>query len=465
MKILFVLTEISQKFGPLRMQHGMASISAVLKQNGFTDVEAAPFADKEDLDNWESILAEKKPDIVGFYSTAEQFHFVTNLVERTPPGIFTICGGPHPTCFPRCIEDIERLDAICVGEGEYPMVELATALTEGGDVTSIKNLWVRKNGVITRNETRPFMQDLNSLPFEDRELLSTQESIDKYGLSQVRVMTTRGCPYECTYCSNKAISKKQSGRYVRFRSAEHIMDELNELKSRYNFEEIFFDDDIFMLNKAVRQEFCDRYPVEIGKPFVFCGRVESCTPEMLKRLKQAGGRRIDFGVEAGNEELRRNVLRRRMTNDAIVNATSAAKEAGLQVKTLNMVGLPDETPAKHMDTVRINQRIKPDVASIFVFCPYPGTYLYDYCVEKGYYDPSTRLPDDYVSRRESLLKMPGYAKSRIERDFVLFGFKVFWKFAPIKAVGLTVMHSRHGEFFLEVTKTFRKMLRRILKGY
>lgn len=465
MKILLVFTELNQKFGALRSQHGLASMSAVLKRNGYPEVSLAYFSETLDLDRWQVTLREKHPDLIGFYSTAEQFFYVKELIEAVPRPVFTICGGPHPTCYPRCIESIPRLDAICVGEGEYPLLELVQALESGKDYTGIPNLWVRRNGEIIRNETRPFIQDLDGLPYEDQDLFNTQEAIDQYGFSQLRIMATRGCPFSCTYCSNKRTSLSQPGRYVRYRSAGHILGEIKAIQEKVHFEEIFFDDDIFMMNREIVDEFCRRYPVEVGKPFVFCGRVEACHEDVLRKLKEAGGRRIDFGLESGNEDIRRSIMKRKMSNRQILEATRLARSVGLQVKTLNMVGLPEETEEKFRDTVRINQQIKPDVISVSVFYPYPGTELYDYCLEKGYLDPEESLPENYVSRRESLLELPGFPKPDIARCFRWFGFHVFKKHAPVKAVGYKLIYSKQGEFYLNLSRRFRKVLRKVLKGF
>lgn len=466
MKISFLYTEINQKFGPLYYQHGIASLSAVLKKE-VQDISISLIhpTRETDLSNWEEFIKKTKPDIIAAYSTAEQFHYIKYLINKVPEDIFTICGGPHATCYPECIEEIPRLDAICIGEGEYPMLELVEALNDGKDCTRIRNLWIREKGNIIRNETRPFISNLDELPFEDRELFNLQEAIDKYGLAQLRYMSTRGCPYHCTYCSNKIISHSQPGRYVRFFSAERILSELNFINQKYNFNEIVFDDDIFMMDKKVRKEFCERYPKEISKSFVFCSRVEICNEEMLKDLKSAGGRRVDFGIESGNEELRRNILKRNMTNNQILDAIKMSKAAGLQVKTLNMVGLPEETIAKSLDTVNLNRQIKPDVASIFIFFPYQGTELYDYCIEKGYFNPDEPLSKGYISRRNSLLNMPYFSREDIQKCFQKFGFRVFMKFSLIKAIGYTVIYSEYGEFFIRITARIRKILANILSGF
>jgi anaerobic magnesium-protoporphyrin IX monomethyl ester cyclase len=465
MKIMFVFTELNQKFGALRSQHGLASLSAILKQKTRAEIGFSYFAESLDLGKWEEDLRCFQPDLIGFYSTAEQFHFVKTLIESVPRPVFTLCGGPHPTCYPLCLESIPRLDAICIGEGEYALLDLVRALETDRDYTTVRNLWVRKNGNIIRNETRPFIAELDELPFEDRELFNTQEAIDKYGFSQLRIMASRGCPFSCTYCSNKRTSKTQLGRYVRFRSADHILGEITAIKSKYHFEEIFFDDDIFMMNREIVEEFCSRYPQEVGKPFVFCGRVEACHKDILTMLREAGGRRIDFGLESGHEDLRRTIMKRKMSNRQIIEATRLARSVGLQVKTLNMVGLPEETPEKFQETVKINQEINPDVVSISIFYPYPGTELYDYCREKNYLDPQESLPENYVSRRESLLELPGFSKEEIARCFRWFGFHVYKKHSLIKAIGYKLIYSQHGEFFLNLSKKFRKILRKILKGF
>jgi anaerobic magnesium-protoporphyrin IX monomethyl ester cyclase len=465
MKIVLVFTELNQKFGALRSQHGLSFLSAVLKENGYPEVSLCYFTGTLDLDQWQADLTRLQPDLVGFYSTAEQFHFIKRLIEAVPQPIFTICGGPHPSCYPVCIESIPRLNAICVGEGEYALLELVQALDQGRDFTGIKSLWIRHNGTIIKNPTRPFIQNLDELPFEDRDLFNTQEAIDQYGLDQLRILASRGCPFSCTFCSNKRMSKIQSGPYVRYRSADHLLRELNQAKQTYRFNEIFFDDDIFIMNREIVEQFCARYPKEIGKPFVFAGRVEACRLDILTMLKNAGGRRIDFGVESGHEELRRSILKRKMSNRQIIEATHTAKKVGLQVKTLNMVGLPEETPEKFKETVRINQAIKPDIASLYVFYPYPGTELYDYCLEKGYLHPEESLPENYVSRRDSILELPYFPKKEINRCYRRFALQVFWRSSPLMALGYTLINSSHGEFFMALTKKFRKVLRKVFKGF
>lgn len=464
MRILLAFTEINQKFGSQQFQHGLGAISAFLKANGRTDISLAHVTSMAP-ELWQQELKDKQPDLIGFYSVAPQFPFVGQLINQVPKDIFTLVGGPHTTCFPGCIDQVKRLDAICVGEGEYPILELCDALERGQDPSSIESLWVRQNGNIVRNPSRPFISDLSALPHEDRRIFNAQKAIDQYGFAQLRMQAGRGCPFMCTYCSNKNLRKAQPGRYVRFRSVDHILDEIKEAQSWLKFTEIVFDDDIFMLNRDLVMEFCERYEKEVGLPFNFAGRVEACKPDILNALSKAGARRIDFGVEAGNEELRRTVLKRKMSNNKIREAAKMAKDAGLQIKTLNMVGLPEETKEMHQETVALNRDIDPDVVSIFVFLPYPGTEAYDYCVEKGYVESEYDIPEGFVSMRDSVLKMPQFSKKSIDRCFRWFGYKVFIKRSIIKAFGYKVIYSRYGDYLISITGRVRKFLRKFLKGF
>ncbi|RPH82780.1 MAG: radical SAM protein, partial [Desulfobacteraceae bacterium] len=322
-------------------------------------------------------------------------------------------------------------------------------LEAGNDVRRIQNLWVKDNGTILQNPSRPFIQDLDGLPFVDRELGDHQKVISNWGLSQIRIMAGRGCPFNCTFCSNHRIRKMQPGRYVRFRSADHIIREIKELQQRYRFEEILFDDDICWIDRDLVHEFAEKYKKEVGLPFMFSGRVEVLDRDKLAALKDAGGTRVGFGVEHGDQKFRSQVLRRRMTNKQILEVTRAAKEVGLQIKTLNMVGLPGETLALHQETIRLNQQIQPDVVGSTIFYPMPGTDLYDLCLKEGYIqEEGSALGESDTIFKKSILRMPQFTPEEIEKALKWFTFKVFWPYDKVKALGYRVLYSSQGEILL-----------------
>jgi radical SAM superfamily enzyme YgiQ (UPF0313 family) len=466
MKILLVLTEINQKFGALGAAHGLMSISAYLKQQGFNDIHFGYYPDPDYLEKWREDLNRIKPQLIGIYTTAPQFQFIRKMIQAVEsPDPFIILGGPHPTIYPQCLEKTPRLNALCIGEGEYPMLDLARALEKGNDISQIQNLWIKDDGRILQNPSRPFIQNLDTLPFVDRELGDHQKVISNWGLSQIRIMAGRGCPFNCTFCSNHRIRKMQPGRYVRFRSADHIIREIKELQQRYRFEEILFDDDICWIDRDLVHEFAEKYKKEVGLPFMFSGRVEVLDRDKLAALKDAGGTRVGFGVEHGDQKFRNQVLRRRMTNKQILEVTKAAKEVGLQVKTLNMVGLPGETLALHQETIRLNQLIQPDVVGSTIFYPMPGTDLYDLCLQEGYIqEEGSSLGESDTIFKKSILRMPQFKPEEIEKALKWFTFKVFWPYDKVKALGYRVLYSSHGEILLGLLGRARKPLRKLLKG-
>ena len=464
MRVLLGFVEVNQRFGALGFQHGLMSISAVLKQHGH-EVALVYFSRPSELAGWPERLAEVGPDVVGFYVAAEQAGHVAALINAVPrDATFTIVGGPHPTCFPQMLDQVERLDAVCIGEGEYTMLELVDVLERGGDPATVAGLWVKQNGAIVQTRPRPFIPDLDEMPLEDWDLFDAQRSIDRYGMGQIRVLASRGCPYKCTYCANHILAAAQPGRYVRFRSIDSVLDELKMLKARFKFDEVFFDDDIFMLDRRRLREFAERYPQEVGVPFVCCGRVEVTNDETMRLLKQAGARRVDFGVEVGNEDLRRTVLKRTMTNDEIIAAVECAQRAGLQVKTLNTVGLPGETPEMHLETVRLNQRLRPDVANCSVFWPHPGTELYELCAREGYAPADGMVPDKYIAYRTCYLKLPGFPAKAVNRAYRLFCFRVFWRRNKLRALAYRLLYSRVGVALVGVVSRAKKILRKIFRG-
>jgi len=149
----------------------------------------------------------------------------------------------------------------------------------------------------------------------------------------------------------------------------------------------------------------------------------------------------------------------------MLEVSRIAKEVGLQIKTLNMVGLPGETPELHQATIRLNQQIQPDVAGISVFYPLPGTDLYDLCLKEGYLTKETELlKDDDVIYKKSILEMPQFQPNAIEKSMKWFAFKVFWPYSKIRAIGYRVMLSDYGETLLAILGQFRRPLRKLLKG-
>ena len=170
------------------------------------------------------------------------------------------------------------VDAVCIGEGENAMLELVENLTAGESITEIENLWVKKDGQITRNPIRPLIQDLDQVPLPDHELF---RRVIPDRIWYACVLTGRGCPYHCTYCFNHAYRElyKGKGKYIRRRSVDNVLEELRELKKHKCYRFVKFADDIFTLQHDWLEEFCPRYQEEIGLPFSCLTRANHVNPK------------------------------------------------------------------------------------------------------------------------------------------------------------------------------------------
>ena len=463
MKVLFVYTDINVRGGAQSYQFGIGMLSAMLKRAGHTTrlhymygaYDPAPLR---------ALLAEFRPDVLAFSGVSPQYRYVKRLIEGLAPvPAFTIYGGVHPTLDPECLTDVRGLDAVCIGEGEYPLLELVEALRDDRSPDGIPSLWLKKpDGRIIRNPTRPFCGRLDDLPFPDRELFDHQ-AIVASDFNTALFMFSRGCPYNCTFCSNHALRGKQEGLYVRFRQVDHCLAEIREVTGRYRAEALYFNDDCFTAHRAWWTEFCDKYQQEFRLPFDINARPETLNDEICQRLKAAGCRRISIGIENGSEQFRAEVLGRRQSNDRIVAAFEACRRAGIKTKSFNIVGFPRETPAIFQATIDLNARINPDSVIIGIFEPYPGTQLADICRTENLIDTS-RLGEEFVGRTDTVLNMPQFTRPQILKAYRNFAYNVYKKHSLKKALALRLYYSRHGELILKLLAPVRNLLRKATMG-
>jgi radical SAM superfamily enzyme YgiQ (UPF0313 family) len=326
-----------------------------------------------------------KPDLIAFSCLTNLYPWVSKMASllKKEMAVPIIAGGLHPTILPEFVIKNPDIDMICVGEGEEALVELANSMQNGKIDYSIKNIWFKKDGEIVRNPPRPLMQDLDSLPFPDKDMFR------RYGCFSDRlyVMTGRGCPYQCTYCFNSYYRKllNQPGHsYTRRRSVGRVIEELKYFKSRYRIKEVFFYDDVFTINDEWIKDFAARYKKEIGLPFKVLVHPKNVKKDIMILLKEAGCIYVDIGLESGSEDVRYKLLKRNMSNDDIINTARVLKEVGIKFCTLNIVGFPTETTEQMWETYELNRKIKPDGTIVSIFYPFPKTELADFCAERGF---------------------------------------------------------------------------------
>jgi radical SAM superfamily enzyme YgiQ (UPF0313 family) len=361
---------------------GVMYLSAVLKENGH---KCEVFIGEKNL-----IKSLKKfsPDIAAF-SVVTGPHFwdlrMAKIIkeELDIPIIF---GGPHPTFFPQVIEN-ENVDIICRGEGEYAMLELANKMEDGKDITKIKNLWVKQNGRIFKNDLRPLIENLDELPFPDREIYYKKYKFLRNYPMKV-FLASRGCPYDCTFCFNHAMKKlyKGKGTYVRRRSVDNVIEEIKVVRKKYPLRTITFTDDIFILDTKWLDEFFKKYSDEVGIPYVCYIRADLINEKIVRGLKESGCWAVCWGIESGNEYLRNVILKKRVTQVQILRTARLLKKYGIKMSVYNILGLPGETLDNALETLLLNIKIKVDWPWCSIFQPYPGTELTEYAKKKGYLD-------------------------------------------------------------------------------
>ena len=463
MKILFVYTDINVRGGALSYQFGIGQISAVLRKAGHQTRLHHMFG-CYDVEPLRAVLAEYRPDVVGFTVVYPQWRFVKRvLADLAPWKAFTICGGAHTTVAPQCIEEVPVLNAICVGEGEYPMLELVETLRDGKPVDAIRNLWVRRpDGTIVRNGARPFIENLDDLPFYDREFVDYQAIIDS-DFKTATFQFGRGCPFNCTYCSNHVIRDAQAGPYVRFRSVSGSLEEIRQVVTKFKVKTLYLNDDTFMVKKSWFEEFCDRYPKEFDLPILVNARPEQINDDVCRRLAAARCQRVTIGIEHGNEKYRAEVLRRKMTNESIVQAFALCRKYGFKTKAHFLVGLPRETPELHADTVKLAAAIQPDSFNLHIFEPYPGTTLGDMAWNENLVDPA-RQNAEFVGQTDTILKMPQFPRREILRSFRRFAFRVYRKESLLKAIPYYVYYSRWGEPLIRMLQPIKRFVRKWAMG-
>jgi anaerobic magnesium-protoporphyrin IX monomethyl ester cyclase len=379
LRVLFVAQEISYE------PQGIMSMSAVLKQSGH-DV-GLTVADIEDPAEY---ARDYQPDIVAYsvMTGSQRAYFDMNLKIREAVDplraakgekpVFSAFGGPHPTFFPEMVTE-PGVDGICVGEGEGAMLDLADALAvrNGTYKTDIPNWWFNVDGEVIKNLPRPLIRELSDLPHPDRALI--YDKIPHLGESKIKhFISSRGCPYACTYCFNHAYyqiyKREKRGQQ---RSVDDTIAEVKAVRERWPLEQAIFIDDLFVIYNDWLEEFAEKWPKEVGLPFFANVRANLLVkdPYKVELLKRAGCGTVSMGIEAANDRVRVELLKRRMTKAEIIEAGKLVRAAGIHITATNILGLPTTTVEDDFDTMRLNAQAEMSYAYAFLFQPYPGTEL------------------------------------------------------------------------------------------
>ena len=428
MNILLIYPNIVES--PKDISIGLATLSAMLKEEGHTISLIDTTFGMSD----EDIIKKAKdfqPKLIAMTTATNDYNYAKHIISLLKfIDVPMIVGGFHPTVAPQ--DTIKDFDFVCVGEGEEAIVEFADAIENNKDYTQIQNLWVKKGNEIIKNPVRPLIQDLDKLPLPDRSIYDYKKYLD-WNHNTASFITTRGCPYMCTYCINHLQQKMYAGqgKFVRYRSVGNVIKEIKQVIEKYKPNNVEFYDDTFTLNKERMKEFCEEYSKEITIPFIVNARVNAVDKDIFEMLKKAGCIRVSIGIESGDPEIRNKILKRNMTDEQIINAFRWAKEAGLQTYSFNMIGVPGETKESIERTIKINQQIQPDYVGVSIFNACKGTELYNLCERDGLLIDEQAAESYFMS---SNIKHPNFTLKQLIKIRNNFGFKVFFKFRKKRAI-------------------------------
>lgn len=364
-----------------------------------------------------------RPNVIAFSClTGEQrwlFEAAAKVKEVTDGRASIVVGGPLATFLPEIVNNAS-IDAICRGEGEEAMVELADAIDAGGGLPdAIRNFWIKSDGTVRKAPLRPLCGNLDDLPLPDRSLYKRYRFINRSPI--VPIMTSRGCPFDCSYCFNHAYAGlyRGLGPRVRQRSVENVFEELEQIKREHPCPTMWFIDDMFATDPEWSESFLGRYRERVGTPFVCSMRFDRLNERTLRLLAKTGCcQNLGLGLESGDERYRAEVLNRPMTDEQILRGAELIRKCGLRFSTTNMMAMPGETIEMGLATVRLNRRLRPRATVCTVYQPIPDTRLCTEAIEQGLLDPAALAKTTLFSHGQSILS--GEAARRLSALHKLF---------------------------------------------
>ena len=376
--------EMVNSYPPL----GLAYLAAVLEHEGH-EVRVHDFGLHPGVGVSEQIagVVQFDPALVGITAMTNTYHSAAEtaglLKERLNCPI--VFGGPHATVFPERVAGEPFVDYVVYGEGEETLLELVRALqTEGptpseGTLGRIEGLCYQAYDRLQRNPQRPLIHDLNTLPFPARHLIDLK-AYPLYapdGEQMITVLSSRGCPYNCSYCFKGIV-----GRTYRQRSPDNLMAELRQVIDRYGIRNIYFIDDMFTIDrtrlKAIGERIIDE---DLGIRWQCLARVDSVDPEVLDVMYRSGCRQVHFGIESGNDEIL-EAIGKRINKAQVRRAVAWTAQTVIRSKGYFMLGLPGDTEETMHQTIEFAAELDLDDAMFSLTTPFPGTRLWDELVAK-----------------------------------------------------------------------------------
>jgi len=331
-------------------------------------------------------IIEKKPDFVGFSVFTlnyQQTLKIARIIKNILPNVPIIFGGIHPTSVPEIVIHEKCVDMICIGEGEQALDELLS----NPKSTDIKNIWFKQKNKIIKNPCRPLIDDLDTLPFPDKDLFY---KIYPGFFEDYYTISSRGCPFACTYCGNNVIQKvyRGLGKPIRRRSPNNIVKELVQAKKKYHPKRVTFVDDVFVQDLDWLKEFAKLYKKKVNLPYAMLTHPSFLSLDIAKLLKKSGCYFLLFGIQSASEKTRRETLNRFESNAQITKAAQNCHQANLKFSIDHIFNIPGEGLPEYKEAVEFYYSLDPTIINAYWLQYFPKTEIVNIAVKKGILDKS-----------------------------------------------------------------------------
>jgi radical SAM superfamily enzyme YgiQ (UPF0313 family) len=340
----------------------------------------------------EHMLAEIKnqmPQVVAFSVnnyTVKEAVFLSARIKDKFPDIKVVFGGPGPTILPDETLSFPVVDAICIGEGEVAFLEYLDVLEKGDSLHGVKSIWFKDiNGGVVCNGLRPFEQDLDSFPFPNWDFWDIAAYMNEGEITPgtLRVLSSRGCPFSCSFCSNPLWQKSIPGTYYRRRNPAKVIEEIKNNFTKYKkigFKFLMISDSIFALDDNHTRQFCELYiKAGLAKNIHWGAQVRAGLTDnsLAVLMKKAGCRRVNVSIESGNDYMRNQIYKKNISREQIRISVKSFQQAGILVRSFVMVGGPDDTPQRFNQTLDLAKELGLSISDLIIirYVPLPKTQL------------------------------------------------------------------------------------------
>lgn len=342
-------------------------------------------------ENFFESVRKEKPLVIGFSCMTPHISHaakMAKLIKKYFPQVLTVIGGVHATAIPKqTLDEFPQFDLIVLGEGEQTLLELYQKISDSQSIKDLRGVAFREAHSVIVNPARPFIEDLDQVPFPERNLLDIKfykKSHVSRGFSRkvtniAEIMCSRGCPYNCIFCASKIIHSKK----VRYRSAGNIITEMGELINEHGVKHFSFLDDNLTIKYEILEAVC-RYMQSRNVTFDCFVRVNDIDEKKMAIMVAGGCKKISFGIESGSPRILK-LLKKGTTLEQVDNAFRISRKAGLPtIEATFMIGIhPDETIEDIEMTKKLIYKLRPDILCVFIGVPFPGTELNKIMKERG----------------------------------------------------------------------------------